>query len=170
MKRFKLTAAYCAAILLLSASAWAEMDMGSMEMGSQEKKGSSTMNMPKPGFVKGMVIEGIRTKFEITTMAEHKKMMDEMKMKMEMADKSATHHIAVTFYDDKTGKEVADAQVNMKVVGPSKKEQVKTLMHMPEMKHFGNDFKLSEKGKYEMLILFKITDKKRQGGIYYDAK
>jgi hypothetical protein len=163
MKRFHLTATYCAVILLLSASTWAEMEMRGMEMGGQEKKGPSTMNMPKSGFVKEMVIEGMKTKFEITTMAEHEKMMNEMKMKMEMADKSATHHIAVTFYNERTGKEISEASVNMKVVSPSKKEQIKLLIPMPEMKHFGNDFNLSEKGKYEILILFKIGDKKREG-------
>ena len=165
MKRYKLCTGLCAAILLFSFSVRAEMDMG------QEKKGPSTTAMtPKTAFVKEIVIEGVRTKFEVMTMEEHKKMLKEMKLSLEMVDKSATHHISVTFYDEKSGKEVANAAVNMKVISPGKKEQVKMLTFMPEMKHYGNDFTLSEKGKYEVLTLFKIGEQKRKGGFYYEVK
>jgi len=170
MKRHKLCTGLCAAILLFSFSVRAEMDMGGMEKG-QEKKGPSTTAMkPKTAFVKEIVIEGVRTKFEVMTMEEHRKMLKEMKLSLEVADKSATHHISVTFYDEKTGKEVTGAQVNMKVLNPSKREQIKMLTFMPEMKHYGNDFNLSEKGKYEILTLFKIGEQKRKGGFYYEVK
>jgi len=140
-----------------------------MEMGHGKNEAHKGAPSKSPG-VKEIIVEGIKVKFEIATMEEHKKMMEEMKMKMEMSDKSATHHIAVTFYDEKTGKEVTDASVNMKVVSPNKNEQTKMLISMPEMKHFGNDFNLSEKGRYEILILLKIGEKKRKGGVYYDIQ
>jgi hypothetical protein len=165
MKRYKLCTVLCAAFLLFSFFVRAEMDMG------QEKKGPSTTAMtPKTAFFKEIVIEGVRTKFEVMTMEEHKKMLKEMKVSLETADKSATHHVSVTLYDEKSGKEVANAAVNMKVVSPGKKEQVKMLTFMPEMKHYGNDFTLSEKGKYEILTLFKIGEQKRKGGFYYEVK
>ncbi|MCX5886373.1 MAG: hypothetical protein NT096_10775 [Proteobacteria bacterium] len=170
MKQVRTFMVLCAAILFFSPSLWAEMQMGGMEMGKEKKEPSKMVMTPKTAFVKEVLIEGVKAKFEVMTMAEHKKMMEDMKMEMEMGDKSATHHIAVTFYDEKTGKETGNAQVKMKVVSPGKKDQIKMLTYMPEMKHYGNDFTLSEKERYEIMILFKIGDKERKGGIYYDAQ
>jgi hypothetical protein len=160
----------CAAILLFSSSLWAEMQMGGMEMEKEKKEPSKMVMTPKTAFVKEVLIEGVKAKFEVMTMEEHKKMLKEMKLSLEMVDKSATHHISVTLYDEKSGKEMTNAAVNMKVISPGKKEQVKMLTFMPEMKHYGNDFTLSEKGKYEILTLFKIGEQKRKGGFYYEVK
>ena len=170
MKCYKIFLVPCAVILFISSSVRAEMQMGGMEMEKEKKEPSKMVMTPKSAFVKEVLLEGVKAKFEVMTMAEHKKMMEDMKMKMEMGDKSATHHIAVTFYDEKTGKETGSAQVKMKVVSPGKKDQIKMLTYMPEMKHYGNDFTLSEKGRYEIMILFKIGDKERKGGIYYDVQ
>lgn len=155
-------------ILLLSCLARAEMEMGGMEMGKEKKEPAKTEIRAK-ATLKEILIEGIRARFEVMNMEEHKKMLKEMKMNPETVDKSATHHISVTLYDE-NGKEVSNAAVNMKVVSPGKKEQVKMLTFMPEMKHYGNDFTLLEKGRYEILILFKIGEKKRKGGFYYEVK
>jgi len=170
MKHCKLSMGLCAAILLFSSSLWAEMQMGGMEMEKEKKEPSKMVMTPKTAFVKEVLIEGVKAKFEVMTMEEHKKMLKEMKLSLEMVDKSATHHVSVTLYDEKSGKEMTNAAVNMKVISPGKKEQIKMLTFMPEMKHYGNDFNLSEKGRYEIMILFKIGDKERKGGIYYDAQ
>jgi len=172
MKRYKTFITLCVTLCVLiifSTPLLAEMQMGGMEMKHEKKEPSKGVASKNTG-VQEILIEGVKARFEIVTMEEHQKMMEEMKMKMEMADKSATHHISVTFYDEKTGKEATDVKVKMKVVSPSKKDQIKMLMAMPEMKHYGNDFNLSEKGRYEVMILFKIGDKERKGGIYYDVQ
>jgi hypothetical protein len=56
----------------------------------------------------------------------------------------------------------------MKVIDPSGKSQVKTLNPDAEMKYYSAYFSLSQKGKYQVLIVFKIGDKKGNAGIYYD--
>jgi hypothetical protein len=38
------------------------------------------------------------------------------------------------------------------------------------MKSYDAYFNLPEKGKYQIMILFKIEDRKRTAGIYYDLK
>jgi hypothetical protein len=38
------------------------------------------------------------------------------------------------------------------------------------MKSYDAYFNLLEKGKYQVMVLFKIGDKKRSAGIYYELK
>ena len=102
-------------------------------------------------------------------MAEHKKMLKDMKMKAEV-DPQATHNIAVTLTDTRSNLPVSDAVVKMKVIDPKGKEQIKLLDFIMGMNQYAGDFTLSEKGRYQILILFKAGGKKQAAGFYYALK
>ncbi len=116
------------------------------------------------------LLEGsIKASFSIMAMAEHKKMLKDMKMKVEV-DPQATHNIAVTLTDTRTNLPISDAVVKMKVIDPKGKDQIKPLDFTMAMNQYAGDFTLSEKGKYQILILFKSGGKKQAGGFYYLLK
>ena len=90
-------------------------------------------------------------------------------MKVEI-DPQATHNIAVTLTDTRTSQGVHDAIVKMKVISPKGKDQIKLLDYTPAMNQYGGDFILSDKGRYQILILFKFGGKKQAAGFYYLQK
>jgi hypothetical protein len=92
-----------------------------------------------------------------------------MKMKEDI-ESGTTHNITVTLKEEKTQKEITNAQINMKVIDPKGKDQVKSLKYEETMKSYDAYFNLPEKGKYQVMILFKIGDQKRTAGIYYEIK
>jgi len=112
---------------------------------------------------------GTKASFSITPMAEHKKMLQDMKMKVAV-DPQATHNIAVTLTDTRTNLPLMDAVVKMKVIGPKAKEQIKLLDFTQAMNQYAGDFTFPEKGKYQILILFKSGGKKHPAGFYYVLK
>jgi hypothetical protein len=48
---------------------------------------------------------------------------------------------------------------------PKGKDQIKVLKYENMMKSYDAYFNLPEKGKYQVMILFKVGDQKRTGGI-----
>ncbi len=118
---------------------------------------------------KEVLVEGVKVVFQMMANDEHKKMLKDMKMK-EDVEPGTTHNITVTLKDEKNQKEITDAQINMKVVDPKGKDQVKALKYEGEMKSYDAFFNLPEKGKYQVMVLFKIGEKKRTAGIYYELK
>jgi len=136
---------------------------GGMKMGGEMK--SEGMKME----TKDVLVEGVKVGFQMMTNEEHKKMLKDMKMKEEI-EPGTTHIIGVTLKDEKTQKEITDAQINMKVVDPKGKDQIKTLKYEEMMKSYEAYFNLPEKGKYQVMILFKIGDQKKTAGIYYEIK
>src|SRR5512136_1883414 len=112
---------------------------------------------------------GIKAAFSIMAMAEHKKMLQDMRMKMEV-DPQATHNIAVTLSDTRTNLPITDALVKMKVIDAKGKDQVKILDFIAGMNQYAGDFTLSGKGRYQVLILFKAGGKKEAAGFYYLLK
>jgi hypothetical protein len=118
---------------------------------------------------KEVLVEGVKVSFQIMANMDHKKMLKDMKMKEDI-EPGTTHNITVILKDDKTQKEITDAQINMKVVDPKGKDQIKTLRYEGEMKSYDAYFNLKEKGKYQVLILFKVGEQKRTAGIYYEVK
>ena len=111
----------------------------------------------------------IKAAFSVMAMAEHQKMLRDMKMKAEV-DPQATHNIAVTLSDTRTNLPITDAVVKMKVIDPKGKDQVKILEFIAGMNQYGGDFTLSGKGRYQILILFKSGGKKEAAGFYYLLK
>ena len=117
---------------------------------------------------KEVLVEGVKVSFMVMANAEHKKMLKDMKMKEDI-EPGTTHNITVTLKDEKTQKDITDATVTMKVVDPAGKDQIKTLKYEDMMKSYGAYFNMKEKGKYQVMVLFKIGDKKRTAGIFYDV-
>ena len=115
------------------------------------------------------LLDDVKASFSIMAMAEHKKMLQDMKMKVEV-DPQATHNIAVTLTDTRSNQPLNDAVVKMKVIDPKGKEQVKLLDFTMAMNQYAGDFTLSEKGRYQILILFKAGGKKQSAGFYYLLK
>jgi hypothetical protein len=118
---------------------------------------------------KDVVVEGVKVSFMVMANENHKKMLADMKMKEDI-EPGSTHNITVILKDDKTQKEITDAQISMKVVDPKGKDQIKPLKYDGEMKSYDAYFNLSEKGKYQVMILAKVGEKKTTAGIYYDIK
>jgi len=118
---------------------------------------------------KEVIVEGVKVTFEVMANDEHRKMLQDMKMKEDI-EPGTTHNITVLLKDQKTQKEITDAQVNMKVVDPKGKDQVKALKYDEMMKSYDGYFNLPEKGKYQVMILFKTGDQKKTAGIYYEVK
>ncbi|MGE5253042.1 MAG: FixH family protein [Planctomycetaceae bacterium] len=115
------------------------------------------------------LLDGVKASFSILAMAEHKKMLNDMKMKVEV-DPQATHHIAVTITDTRSNQPLRDAVVKMKVIGPKGEDQVRMLDSIMGMNEYAADFILSQKGRYQILILFKDGGKKRAAGFYFSLK
>jgi len=118
---------------------------------------------------KEVIVEGTKVIFQIMANDEHRKMLKDMKMK-EDVELGTTHNITAILKDEKTQKEIANAQINMKVIDPKGKDQIKALKYEEAMKSYDAYFNLKEKGKYQVMILFKIGDQKRTAGIYYEVK
>jgi len=133
---------------------------------AQHQHGAAKSELMKMD-TKEVLVEGVKVIFQIMNNEEHKKMLADMKMKEEL-EAGTTHNIAVTLMDEKSHKEVTDAEVNMKVIDAAGKSQIKPLKADRMMKYYSAYFNLSQKGRYEVLIVFKIGDQKRSAGIYYD--
>ena len=118
---------------------------------------------------KEVLVEGVKVVFQIMANEEHKKMLADMKMKDDI-EAGSTHNITVILKDEKSQKEITDAQINMKVVDQKGKDQIKTLKYEGEMKSYDAYFNLKEKGKYQVMVLFKVGEQKRTAGIYYEVK
>jgi hypothetical protein len=136
---------------------------------AQHSHGGMSMGTPMKMDTKEVLVEGVKVTFQIMANDEHKKMLKDMKMK-EDVEAGTTHNITVALKDEKSQKEITDAQINMKVVGPKGKDQIKALKYEGDMKSYDAYFNMPEKGKYQVMILFKIGDQKKTAGIYYELK
>ena len=136
---------------------------------AQHSHGGMTTGTSMKMDTKEVIVEGTKVVFQIMVNDEHKKMLKDMKMK-ENIEPGTTHNVTVTLKDEKTQKEITNAQINMKVVDPKGKDQIKLLKYEEAMKSYDAYFNLPDKGKYQVMILFKIGDQKKTAGIYYDLK
>lgn len=127
--------------------------------------GGSSMKMD----TKEVLVEGTKVTFQIMANGEHQKMLKDMKMKEEI-EAGTSHNITVTLKDEKTQKEVTNAEITMKVVDPKGKDQIKALKYDDSMKSYDAFFNLPEKGKYQVMVLVKQGDQKKTAGIYYEVK
>lgn len=136
---------------------------------AQHSHGGMSTGTPMKMDTKEVLVEGVKVYFQIMANVDHKKMLKDMKMKEDI-EPGTTHNITVILKDDKTQKEITDAQINMKVIDPKGKDQIKTLKYEGEMKSYDAYFNLKEKGKYQVMVLFKVGEQKRTAGIYYEIK
>ncbi len=144
-------------LFVLSSLSLAQHSHGGMSMGGMKMES------------KDVLVEGTKVSFTVMANSEHKKMLEDMKMKVDI-EPGSTHNITVALKDEKTQKEITDAQVTMKVVDPKGKDQIKTLKYDGDMKSYDAYFNMPEKGKYQVMVLLKIGDQKKTAGIYYDLK
>ena len=105
------------------------------------------------------VVDGVKATFSIL----------DIKAKMKDMGMKETHHVMVTFKDAKSGKQLSEGKVTVKVQSPDKSEQVKDLMGMEG--GFGADFTMPMKGKYGVMAKFKLADGKvRSVKFWYTVK
>lgn len=118
---------------------------------------------------KDVVVEGVKVSFMVMANKDHEKMLADMKMN-EKVEPGTTHNLMVVLKDNQSQKEITDAQVKIKVIDPSGKDQIKTLKVEKEMKSYDAYFNLPAKGKYQILISFDSGGKTRNAGVYWDLK
>jgi hypothetical protein len=113
-----------------------------------------SMNMEMDQGVGKMIhtetVDGVKVTFRLIDLKER---MKGMAMPAGMKD---THHLMIMFSDAKTGKMLSEGEVKVKIAGPDKSEQVKTMMGMSG--GFGSDVNLSAKGKYGIMTKFLLKD------------
>ena len=136
---------------------------------AQHSHGGMSMGTPMKMYTKDVIVEGVNVTFQIMENDEHQKMLKEMKMKEDI-EPGTTHNITVILKDAKTQQEVTNAQITMKVIDPKGQDQIKPLKYEDAMKSYDAYFKLPDKGKYQVIILFKVGEQKRTAGIYYEIK
>ena len=136
--------------------------------GAQHGHGGGAKEEPMKMETKDVLVEGLKISFSVMTNNEHRKMLKDMKMK-DVAEPDTTHNVTVTL-KDQHDKDITDAQINMKVIDPNGKDQIKPLKYEDMMKSYDAYFNLKEKGKYQILVLVKTGDQKRTAGIYYEKK
>jgi len=136
---------------------------------AQHSHGGMSMGTPMKVDTKEVLVEGVKVTFQMMANDEHQKMLKDMKMKEDI-EAGTTHNITVTLKNEKTQKEILDAKITMKVVDPKGKDQIKTLKYEGEMKSYDAYFNLPEKGKYQVMVLFKVGEQKKTAGIYYELK
>jgi len=116
-----------------------------------------------------VLVEGVKVTFQIMANEEHKKMLKDMKMK-EDVEAGTTHNITVVLKDQKSQKEITDAEITMKVVDPKGKDQIKPMKYEGMMKGYDAYINLPDKGKYQVIVLVKRGDHKMPAGIFYEMK
>jgi len=127
--------------------------------------GGSAMKME----TREVLVEGVKVTFQIMANEEHKKMLKDMKMKEDI-EAGTTHNITVMLKDQKSQKEITDAEITMKVVDPEGKDQIKSMKFEGEMKSYDGYANFPDKGKYQVIVLVKKGEQKIPAGIYYEIK
>ena len=101
-------------------------------------------------------IEGVKTEFEIMSLAS-----------MNMTDpEGKSHHIMLKLYDESGKQPIKGAVGKIKVVNPDGSEQVGTLKDYGGILAANFNFDLA--GKYGVICLFKVKDKKRVVKFWYN--
>ncbi len=159
MKRWGLVLTVVASGLFLVAS----------QSSAQHSHGGAMKSEGMKMETKDVLVEGTKVSFSVMSNESHKKMLADMKMKEDI-EPGSTHNVTVTLKDNKTQKEITDAQITMKVVDPKGKDQIKPLKYEDMMKSYDAYFNLPEKGKYQVMILAKSGEKKITAGVYWEVK
>ena len=113
-------------------------------------------DMGAMGFKHDAVVDGVRSEFQIMSLAS-------MKMK---DDQGRTHHIMVKLFDDKTQSEIMDAVGKIKIIGPDGSEQESALNNYSGI--FAANFTFAAKGKYGVICLLKVDGQKKLVKFWYN--
>ena len=136
---------------------------------AQHSHGGMSMGTPMKMDTREVLVEGVKVTFQIMANGEHQKMLKDMRMK-EDVEPGTTHNMTLTLKDEKSQKDITDAQVTMKVVDPKGKDEIKAMKYEGTMKSYDAYFNLPETGKYQVMVLVKKGDQKIPAGIYYEVK
>lgn len=150
-----------ATALLLAVPIWANAQHGH----SPGKAAGSGMKMD----TREVLVEDVQVSFAVMANEDHRKMLKDMQMKDDVPS-GTTHNITVTLKDQLTQQEITDATVNMRVIDPKGKDEIKTLKYEAMMKSYDAYFNMPEKGKYQILIVFRSGEQKKTAGIYYEKQ
>ncbi|HUJ18586.1 MAG TPA: hypothetical protein VL197_11405 [Nitrospirota bacterium] len=111
------------------------------------------------------IIDGVKATFKVLNMKESM-LVHGVEMPRGIKE---THHLAVVFRNAKSGRLLTEGQVRAKIIGPDHREQIKDLAEMKG--HFGVDVDLLKKGKYGIMVKFKIDDEMvRETRFWYTVK
>jgi len=152
-------------LVLLAFSLFAIVSISS----AQHMHGGMSMGTPMKMDTREVLVEGVKVTFQIMANGEHQKMLKDMKMKEDI-EPGTTHNITLALKEEKSQKDITDAQVTMKVVDPNGKDQIKAMKYEEMMKSYDAYFNLPDKGKYQVMVLVKKGDQKIPAGIYYEVK
>jgi hypothetical protein len=118
------------------------------EMADTSKSQSET-------FKHDAVVDGVRAEFQVMSLAS-----------MNMTDEGgATHHVMAKFIDENGNKQINQTVGKIKVISPTKKEQVKSLDNYNGI--FAANFMFMEKGKYGVICLIKVDGQKKLFKFWY---
>lgn len=146
--------AIVAVILISSYILPALAGSGHEGMGDMSKTGESSTHAAE-SFKHKAVVDGVRTEFEIMSLAA-------MKMKDETG---ATHHVMLKLYGDATGDQIHEAIGKVKVIDPSGAEQISDLKNYNGI--FAANLTFKDPGKYGIICLFKVNGKKEVIKFWY---
>lgn len=112
-----------------------------------------------PGtFIHHAKVHDIRSEFQIMSLAN-------MNIKSQEGD---THHIMVKFFMEGMAHPISDAIGKIKVIGPDKKEQIKSLENYNGV--LVANFTFNKEGRYGVICLFKVNGKKEVIKFWYPHK
>ena len=146
----------------VSALSWSSMGL-SLAASSHEGMGDMTKSHSGTGehgakgdmFSHQDTVEGVRAEFQVMSLAS-----------MNMKDPEGnTHHIMVKFFNDSMNHQIKDVVGKIKVISPSGKEQVGSLIDYSGI--YAANFTFGEKGKYGVICLFKVDGQKHLVKFWY---
>lgn len=141
----KATTIILATLMLISASAVLAMqDHNSGSHSDDDKKEMSAGG----GFMHEATAEDIRAEFQVMS-------LESMNMK---DPEGNTHHIMVKLFPQDSDQQIKEAVGKVKIISPSKKETTATLKDYSGI--FAANFMADEPGKYGIICLLKVKDKK----------
>lgn len=124
--------------------------------GDKDKSTKADGKMGDMGFKHNAVVDGVRSEFQIMSLAS-------MNMK---DDQGKTHHIMVKLIDDKTKAEIKSAVGKIKIISPDGAEQISALKNYSGI--FAANFTFASKGKYGVICLLKVKDQKKVVKFWYN--
>jgi len=132
-----------------------------------QMQGSKGMNMSDGMEMHSIDVDSYKLNFHIMNGKAFRAYMDNMGHKSHKMREGMSHYIMVDIAD-KDGTKIKRAKVKLKIISPGKKETER--LAFPMMGSFGSEFDMTEKGKYQIMTLFKIKDKKHKGGFRHEMK
>jgi hypothetical protein len=165
----KITVSILTAIMVFASGASVAMEHqhGLQMQDSKGMKMSKKMDMSDGMKMHSIDVDGYKLNFHIMDHKAFRSYMDNMGHESHKMREGMSHYVMVDI-SDKDGNKIKRAKVKLKIITPSSKESEKVAF--PMMGSFGSEFDMTEKGKYQIMTLFKIKDEKHKGGFRHEMK